>query len=78
MAATNIALFRGNKAGKISLSWNYNHSETDGNVICSNTDSNDDQQNTARQDDNTNRMPKRHNKHPVKRNGDFFGKKIII
>jgi hypothetical protein len=47
-------------------------------VICSNTDTKGDQQNTTRQDDNTIRMPKRHNKPPVTRNDDFYGKKIII
>jgi hypothetical protein len=78
MAATNIVLFRGNKADTISLCWNDNYSETDDNVIYSNTDTNDDQQNKTRQDDNTIRKSKRHNKSPVKRNDDFFGKKIII
>ena len=60
MTATNVALFQGNKADTISLCWNNNYSETDGNVIYSNTNTNDDQQNITRQDDNTTRMSERH------------------
>jgi hypothetical protein len=43
MAASNIVLFRGNKTDTISLFWNNNYSGTDDNIICSNTETNDDQ-----------------------------------
>lgn len=45
IAATNIAIFHGNKADPVSLCWNDNNNETDNNVICSNTNINDDKQN---------------------------------
>jgi hypothetical protein len=75
MVANNIALLQGNKADTISSYWSDNYSKTDDNVICSNADTNDDQQNITRHDDNTTRMSKTHNKPPVTRNDNFYGKK---
>jgi hypothetical protein len=77
IAATIIALYRGNKAGTISLFWNDNYSENDDNIICSNTNTNDDQQNTTRQDDNKIRISKRHKNPPVTTNGDIMVKKLL-
>jgi hypothetical protein len=54
------------------LCWNDKYDGTDDNVICSNTNINDDQQNMTCQDGNTIRMAKRHKKHPAKKKLWFF------
>lgn len=74
IATTGIALLQGEKEDPISLCSNDYYNETDNNVICSNTHTNDDQQNITWQDD-TIRMSQRHRKPEVTRNDDFYYKK---
>ena len=71
-AANSITLFQGKKEDLISLCWNDKYDEIDNNVICSNTNINDDQQNMTCQDENTIRMSKRHKKPPVKKEWWLF------
>ena len=77
-AATSIEIFQGKKEDPISLCWNDYYNGSDNNVICSNTNSNDDQQNITCQDDNTIIKSKGIKKPLVMRNDDFYGKIIII
>ena len=53
IAANSIEIFQGKKEDPISLCWNDYYNESDNTVICSNTNSNDDQQNITCRDDNT-------------------------
>jgi hypothetical protein len=73
-----LHFFHGNKADPISFCWNDNDNEIDDNVVCSNTNINDDKQNKKRPDDNTIRMSESHKEPPVTGNDDFYGKRIII
>lgn len=75
IAANSITLFQGKEENLISLCWNDKYDKTDNNVICSNTNINDDQQNMTCHDGNTIRMSKRHKKHPAKKEWYFYGKK---
>lgn len=59
IANNSIILFLRNKEDLISMCWNDKYDEIDNNVICSNTNINDDQQNMTCQDENTIRMSKR-------------------